>query len=140
MYVGSERVCGSFGTMIRTPRISSSAFGRCRRKRRLMASMWVRAPFCTRDPQGIYIYISFSDSLRRRLTWWLLWATRSDSPFIIVSTQATEKRTPNVRRRGRERRMGARWGKCFFFFFVSPRLTWVLSVRVNIGSPSTTRY
>ena len=51
-------------------------------------------------PRNLYFEnASFSDSLRRRLTWWLLWATRSDRPFIIVSTQAPEKRTSTVRRR-----------------------------------------
>lgn len=42
----------------------------------------------------------FLDSLRRRLTWWLLWATRSDRPSIIISTQTPEERTPTVRRHG----------------------------------------
>lgn len=50
----------------------------------------------------------FLESLRRRLTLWLLWATRSDRPLVVVSTQAPEKRTPTVRRRGRERRLGPR--------------------------------
>jgi hypothetical protein len=68
------------------------------------------------DP-GIYVsplplryqYVLFlSDSLRRRLIGWLLWATRSDRPLIIISTQAPEKRTPTIRRRGRERRLGPR--------------------------------
>jgi len=51
------------------------------------------------NPPVLYRTI-FPDSLRRRLTWWLLWATRSDGPLIIVSTQASEKRTSAVRRRG----------------------------------------
>jgi hypothetical protein len=56
----------------------------------------------------IYYTLFFSESLRRRLAWWFLWATRSDRPLIIVSTQAPEKRTPTIRRRGRERRLGPR--------------------------------
>jgi hypothetical protein len=56
----------------------------------------------------LYFMLFFSDSLRRRLTLWLLWATRSDRPLVVVSTQAPQKRTPTVRRRGRERRLGPR--------------------------------
>ena len=63
------------------------------------------------DPSLIFPTFPLSimpDSLRRRLTLWLLWATRSDRPLIIVSTQTPEKRTPTVRRCGRERRLGPR--------------------------------
>ena len=74
-----------------------------------MGSMWVGS-FCLSttipgDP-GTYIlpfsitHTFFSDTLRRRLALWLLWATRSDRPLIIVSTQAPEKRTSAIRRRG----------------------------------------
>lgn len=40
-------------------------------------------------PPSLSYYI-FLDSLRRRLTWWPLWATRPDRPYIIVSAQAPE--------------------------------------------------
>lgn len=62
---------------------------------------------CRRSKE-IYISLLPLDSLRRRLTCWLLWATRSDRPLVIVSTQASEKRTPTIRRCGRERRLGPR--------------------------------
>ena len=104
---------------------------------------------CTRIPVNLYYFPpSFSDSLRRRLTWWLLWATGSDRPLIIVPTQAPEERTPTIRRHGRERRLGPRRGKGFspilkwLTLTSTPRLTIVRPClfRVNIACPSTTRY
>ena len=72
-----------------------------------MGSMWVGS-FClsTTIPGDLGIHFSiilsffFTDSSRRRLALWLLWATRSDRPLIIVSTQAPEKRSSTIRRRG----------------------------------------
>jgi hypothetical protein len=90
-----------------------------------MVPMWVE-PSLHASPNELealsliarYIFL---DSLRRRITWWLLWAARSNNPHIIVSAQAPEKRTSSFRRRGRERRLGTRRGKGFPHFLSTVR-------------------
>ena len=50
--------------------------------------------------------VMLPDSLRRRLTRWLVWAARPDHSHVIFSAQAPQKRPPDFRRCGRERGVG----------------------------------